>query len=230
MNGSGASILLIEDEAPIRKFLRISLEAHGYRVQEVRLGETGIAYCAESPPDLVILDMGLPDIDGQTVIERIRDWSAVPIVVLSVRSDERQKVAALDAGANDYVTKPFGISELLARVRVLLRTQEKSKTESAIFEHGGLRIDLHERRTWVAGQEVRLTRKEFELLKLFVKQRGHVLTHQQILSAVWGQGRAAETQNLRVLVAALRQKLGEDPAQPHYLMTEPGVGYRFCPD
>lgn len=225
-----ARILVIEDEAPIRKFLRISLEAHGYKVLEARLGEVGLTTCAEESPDLVILDLGLPDIDGQTVISRLRDWTDVPIVVLSVRSDERQKVAALDAGANDYVTKPFGISELLARVRVVLRDRGKGVKESALFEHGGLRIDLHERRVWVDEHEVRLTRKEFELLKLFVKQHGHVLTHQQILTAVWGEDRGAETQNLRVLVAALRQKLGDDPSQPRYLVTEPGVGYRFCSD
>jgi len=230
MSDPVAKILVIEDEAPIRKFLRISLEAHGYRVLEARLGEVGLTICAEESPDLVILDLGLPDIDGQTVISRLRDWTDVPIVVLSVRSDERQKVAALDAGANDYVTKPFGISELLARIRVVLRDRGKGVTESALFEHGGLRIDLHERRVWVDEHEVRLTRKEFELLKLFVKQHGHVLTHQQILTAVWGEDRGAETQNLRVLVAALRQKLGDDPSQPRYLVTEPGVGYRFCSD
>ena len=230
MSDPVAKILVIEDEAPIRKFLRISLEAHGYRVLEARLGEVGLTTCAEESPDLVILDLGLPDVDGQTVISRLRDWTDVPIVVLSVRSDERQKVAALDAGANDYVTKPFGISELLARIRVVLRDRGKGVTESALFEHGGLRIDLHERRVWVDEHEVRLTRKEFELLKLFVKQHGHVLTHQQILTAVWGEDRGAETQNLRVLVAALRQKLGDDPSQPRYLVTEPGVGYRFCSD
>lgn len=230
MSDPVAKILVIEDEAPIRKFLRISLEAHGYRVLEARLGDAGLTTCAEESPDLVILDLGLPDVDGQTVISRLRDWTDVPIVVLSVRSDERQKVAALDAGANDYVTKPFGISELLARVRVVLRDRGKGVKESALFEHGGLRIDLHERRVWVDEQEIRLTRKEFELLKLFVKQHGHVLTHQQILTAVWGEDRGAETQNLRVLVAALRQKLGDDPSQPRYLVTEPGVGYRFCSD
>lgn len=230
MTGPVQKVLVIEDEAPIRKFLRISLEAHGYQVLEARLGEAGIASCAEDSPDLVILDLGLPDVDGQTVIARLRDWSDVPIVVLSVRSDERQKVAALDAGANDYVTKPFGISELLARVRVLLRDREKTKNESAQFEHGSLRIDLHKRRVWVDGREVRLTRKEFDLLKLFVKQRGRVLTHQQILAGVWGEDRGAETQNLRVLVAAVRQKLSDDPARPQYLVTEPGVGYRFCAD
>lgn len=230
MIDSAAKILVVEDEAPIRKFLRISLEAHGYKVLEARLGGVGLTTCAEESPDLVILDLGLPDIDGQTVISRLRDWTDVPIVVLSVRSDERQKVAALDAGANDYVTKPFGISELLARVRVVLRDRGKGVKESALFEHGGLRIGLHERRVWVDECEVRLTRKEFELLKLFVKQQGHVLTHQQILTAVWGEDRGAETQNLRVLVAALRQKLGDDPSRPRYLVTEPGVGYRFCSD
>lgn len=227
MNDNGGKILVIEDEAPIRKFLRISLEAHGYQVVEARLGEAGITSCAEDSPDLVILDLGLPDVDGQTVIARLRDWSEVPIVVLSVRSDERQKVAALDAGANDYVTKPFGISELLARVRASLRDRAKSRLDTALFEQDSLRVDLHERRVWVEGQEVHMTRKEYALLKLFVKQRGRVLTHQQILAAVWGEDRGAETQNLRVLVAALRQKLNDDPSRPRFVKTEPGVGYRF---
>lgn len=227
MSQASPSVVLIEDEAAIRKFLRISLEAHGYAVHEARLGEVGITLCAEKSPDLVILDMGLPDIDGQSVIARLRDWSQVPIVVLSVRSDERQKVAALDAGANDYVTKPFGVSELLARIRVLLRDREQGTADAAILSDGELRIDLRERRVWIAEREVRLTRKEFDLLKLFAKRRGRVLTHQQILNAVWGADRGAETQNLRVLVAALRQKLGDDPSRPRYLVTEPGVGYRF---
>ena len=222
-----AQIVLIEDEAAIRKFLRISLEANGYRVHEARTGEAGLSLCAELAPDLVILDLGLPDMDGQAVIRRLRAWSALPIVILSVRSDERQKVAALDAGANDYVTKPFGISEFLARVRVLLRHQGRDVTESVVHEEGELRVDLHEHRLWVAGNEVRLTNKEFDLLALFIRKRGHVLTHRQILDAVWGEDRGAETQNLRVLVAALRNKLGEDPARPRYIVTEPGVGYRF---
>jgi two-component system KDP operon response regulator KdpE len=222
------TIAVIEDDASIRRFLRISLEAHGYRVHESRTGEAGLALCAQLRPDLVILDLGLPDMDGQTVIQRLRDWTGVPIVILSVRSDERQKVAALDAGANDYVTKPFGISEFLARVRVLLRQRDRENDESFVFAEGDLKVDLHEHRLWVDGEEVRLTNKEFSLLSLFVKRRGHVLTHGQILDAVWGEERGAETQNLRVLVAALRQKLGDDPAQPRYIITEPGVGYRFC--
>ncbi len=221
-------IVLIEDEAAIRKFLRLSLEANGYHVHEARTGEAGLAVCVETTPDLVILDLGLPDMDGHAVIRRLRAWSAVPIVILSVRSDERQKVAALDAGANDYVTKPFGISEFLARIRVLLRNKGRDTVESVIHEVGDLRIDLHEHRLWVAGDEVRLTNKEFDLLGLLVRKRGHVLTHRQILDAVWGEERGVETQNLRVLVAALRHKLGEDPARPRYLATEPGVGYRFC--
>ena len=221
------TIVVIEDEAAIRKFLRISLEAHGYRVEEARLGADGILLCTRNVPDLVILDLGLPDMDGKNVIARLRDWSRVPIVVLSVRSDEQQKVAALDAGANDFVTKPFGISELLARLRVLLRNRDLPNREEAVYSAGGLRVDLGGRRVFLAGQETHLTPKEFNLLRVLVRNRGSVLTHQQLLTAVWGPDGVAETQNLRVLVAALRHKLGEDPSSPRYVVTEPGVGYRF---
>ncbi len=228
MNQGGPAVLLIEDDASIRKFLRISLEANGYQVHEARLGEVGLRMCAELGPALVILDLGLPDIEGQAVITRLREWSEVPVIVLSVRSDERQKVAVLDAGANDYVTKPFGISELLARLRVLLRGCGQSEADTAVLSEGGLRMDLLSRRVWIEDSEVHLSRKEYELLRLFVQNRGRVLTHQQILAAVWGVERGAETQNLRVLVAALRQKLGDEPTRPRFLITEPGVGYRFA--
>lgn len=228
MNQGGPAVLLIEDDASIRKFLRISLEANGYQVHEARLGEVGLRMCAELGPALVILDLGLPDIEGQAVITRLREWSEVPVIVLSVRSDERQKVAVLDAGANDYVTKPFGISELLARLRVLLRGGGQSEADTAVLSAGGLRMDLLRRRVWIEDSEVHLSRKEYELLRLFVQNRGRVLTHQQILAAVWGVERGAETQNLRVLVAALRQKLGDEPSRPRFLITEPGVGYRFA--
>jgi two-component system KDP operon response regulator KdpE len=221
------TIVIIEDEEPIRKFLRISLEARGYRVHESRSGETGLNLCAEKNPDLVILDLGLPDMDGLRIIERLRGWTDTPVLVLSVRADERQKVLALDAGANDYMTKPFGISELLARVRALLRKPVQAGDTSPVRSFGGLRVDLNERRLWVDGREVRLTRKEFELLGLLCARPDHLFTHQQILDAVWGRERGAETQNLRVLVAALREKLDDDPATPRYILTEPGVGYRF---
>jgi len=227
MSSPGHSILLVEDDASIRRFLRISLEAHGFRVHEARRGSEGLALCAELVPDLVVLDLGLPDIDGQVLIPRLRDWVSVPIIVLSVRSEEREKVAALDAGANDYVTKPFGISELLARVRALLRDRTDGATQEPVYSVDGLRVDLPGRQVWVEGREVRLSRKEYELLRLFVTSPGRVLTHQQILSRVWPSGRGAGTQHLRVLVGALRQKLGDDPTRPRFIATEQGVGYRF---
>lgn len=223
----GTVILLIEDEAHIRQFLRISLEAHGYTVLEARSGEDGLALAGERQPQLAILDLGLPDIDGQQVIKRLREWSAVPILVLSVRNDENEKVRALDAGANDYITKPAGISELMARVRVLLRTSVPDNSECAVFEHMGLRIDLSRREVRLNGEAVRVTRKEYELLRLLARNAGRVLTHQAVLRELWGPCFTNETHYLRVLVSGLRQKLGDDPADPHYIVTEQGVGYRL---
>ena len=222
-----SSILLIEDEAHIRSFLRISLEAHGYVVFETRSGEAGLALAGEMQPQLVILDLGLPDLDGQQVIKRFREWSEVPILVLSVRNDENEKVRALDAGANDYITKPAGISELMARVRVLLRTRESQDSDSTVYERKGLRIDLPRREVRLDGKPVRVTRKEYELLRLLVRAAGRVLTHQHLLRELWGPGFTNETHYLRVLVSGLRQKLGDDPADPHYIVTEQGVGYRL---
>lgn len=221
-------ILLVEDEAQIRKFLRISLEAHGFTVLEARLAGDGLKLCAEEKPDLVILDLGLPDMDGQDFIARLREWSMMPIIVLSVRSDEAEKVEALDAGANDYVTKPFGISELMARIRAVLRMRgdEKGQDES-VFETGDLRVDLATRTVTVGNKMVQLSRKEYELLKLFVNNPGQVLTHQQIMRMIWGPSREEETHHLRVLVGHLRQKLGDSPARPCYILTEQGVGYRL---
>lgn len=221
-------ILLVEDEAQIRKFLRISLEAHGLAVVEARLAGDGLKMCAEEKPDLIILDLGLPDMDGQKFIVRLREWSRKPIIVLSVRSDEAEKVAALDAGANDYVTKPFGISELMARIRVLLRMQgNENNHEESIFETGDLRVDLAVRSVKVAGKLVQLSRKEYDLLKLFVNNPDQVLTHQQIMRKIWGPDREDETHHLRVLVGHLRQKLDDNPARPRYIYTEQGVGYRL---
>lgn len=227
MNSGEASILLIEDEAPIRRFLRIALEAHGYTVHEARSGEQGLMLAGSAEPQLVILDLGLPDMDGQDVIARIREWSEVPVLVLSVRGEEREKVKALDGGANDYVTKPAGISELMARVRVLLRKREPDDAESAIYERNGLRIDLSRREVRRDGSAVRVTRKEYELLRLLVRSAGRVLMHQHLLLELWGPGFTSETHYLRVLVSGLRQKLGDDPADPHYIVTEQGVGYRL---
>lgn len=222
------TILLVEDEAQIRKFLRISLEAHHYTVLEARLGEEGLALCSSGQPHLVILDLGLPDLDGQQFIARLREWSNVPIIVLSVRADETQKVAALDAGANDYVTKPFGISELMARVRVVLRDARQLSAPRSEFESQGLRIDLARREVSVDGEPLHLTKKEYELLRLLVASPGQVLTHQQILRTVWGPAQQDETHYLRVLVGQLRNKLGDDPAHPRFIITVQGVGYRLA--
>jgi two-component system KDP operon response regulator KdpE len=227
MSESQAAVLVIEDEAHIRSFLRISLEAHGYRVVEARTGEDGLSLAGQNPPQLVIVDLGLPDMDGQEVIERLREWSEVPILVLSVRGDEKEKVRALDSGANDYVTKPAAISELMARVRVLLRKREPDEAEGALYERNGLRIDLSRREVHKDGVAVHVTRKEYQLLRLLVRSAGRVLTHQCLLREVWGPGFTRETHYLRVLVSGLRQKLGDDPADPHYIVTEQGVGYRL---
>lgn len=221
------SILLIEDEAQIKKFLRISLEAHQYHVLEARLGEQGLAILLDQQVDLVILDLGLPDMDGQEVIKTIRKWSQIPIIVLSVRSNEAEKVQALDAGANDYMTKPFGISELMARVRALLRISDHPTTAGSKRELGELEIDLAEYQVRLDGQLIHLSRKEFELLRLLTNQPGHILTHRYLTQAIWGENFADETHYLRVLVRQLRHKLGEEPAQPRFIETLQGVGYRF---
>lgn len=228
MSGKSGKILIVEDDAQIRKFLRISLEAHGYTTTESRLGNEGVERCAAVRPDLVVLDLGLPDLDGQVVIERLRAWSSVPIIVLSVRSSEEEKVAALDAGANDYITKPFGISEFMARVRALLRRRENSASPPPVFETGGLRVDRALRRVNVDGEPVHLTKKEYELLDLLVAAGGRVLTHQYILGAIWGEEHRTQTHHLRVLVQQLRQKLGDEPTNPRFIVTVQGVGYRLA--
>lgn len=222
-----ATILLIEDEAQIKKFLRISLEAHHYQVIEARLGEQGLAMLVEQQVDLVILDLGLPDMDGQDVIKALRKWSQIPIIVLSVRSSEEEKVQALDAGANDYVTKPFGISELMARVRGLLRINDNTVTSTSKRELNGLYIDLAEYQVKLDNQLIHLSRKEFELLRLLTEQPGHIVTHRYLTQAIWGESFVDETHYLRVLVRQLRHKLGEEPLQPRFIETVQGVGYRF---
>jgi two-component system KDP operon response regulator KdpE len=222
-----ATILLIEDEAQIKKFLRISLEAHQYQVLEARLGEQGLAILVEQQVDLVILDLGLPDMDGQEVIKALRKWSQVPIIVLSVRSSEEEKVQALDAGANDYVTKPFGISELMARVRGLLRINDTPVFSNSKRELNGLFIDLAEYQVKLDNQLIHLSRKEFELLRLLTEQPGHIVTHRYLTQAIWGESFVDETHYLRVLVRQLRHKLGEEPVQPRFIETVQGVGYRF---
>jgi two-component system KDP operon response regulator KdpE len=227
MPDPAAKILVIDDEPQIRKFLRISLNAHGYAVVEAARGEDGIRQCATERPDLVVLDLGLPDLDGQQVIARIREWSTVPILVLSVRAGEDEKVRALNNGAYDYVTKPFGIAELIARVRVGLRAHAADEITPSTVRVGPLVIDLPARTVTRDGVPVKLSKKEFEILRLLVVNAGRVLTHQYLLREVWGPAQAAETHYLRIYVGHLRQKLDDSPDDPRYIVTEPGVGYRF---
>jgi two-component system, OmpR family, KDP operon response regulator KdpE len=219
------SVLVIDDEPPIRRLLRTSLAAHDYRVSEAETGRAALALLARDKPDLVILDLGLPDLDGIEVLRRIRAHSKVPVVVLSSRGDEAAKVEALELGADDYVTKPFGLAELLARLRAALRHGFHEKGEEPVFESGDLMVDLVRRRVTVGGAEVKLSPTEFAMLQLLVVHAGKVLTHQQILREIWGN--SADVQYLRVYVRQLRRKLELDPALPRHILTEPGVGYRL---
>lgn len=221
-------ILVIEDEPPLVKFLRVTLEQE-YNVIDVSTGEAGVRHAAYDRPDLIILDLGLPDIDGIEVTKRVREWSSVPIVVVSARGKEQDKVVALDAGADDYVTKPFGVGELTARVRVALRhaAAAKKDTGDPVFESGDLKVDLAKREVMVRGKQVHLTPNEFRLLAVLVKHAGMVLTHRQLLKEVWGPGSGQENHYLRVYMNQLRQKIEADPARPRHLVTELGVGYRL---
>ncbi|HCF6436158.1 TPA: response regulator [Pseudomonas aeruginosa] len=221
------SILLIDDEPQIRKFLRISLNAQGYRVLEAGTGEEGLAQAALNRPDLVVLDLGLPDRDGQDILRDLREWSQVPVLVLSVRASEGEKVLALDGGANDYVTKPFGIQEFLARVRVLLRQAAQGESPEAAVAVGPLQVDFAYRWVTLEGAEVALTRKEYAVLAALARHLGRVVTQQQLLKDIWGPTHVEDTHYLRVVVGHLRQKLGDDPASPRFLVTEAGVGYRL---
>lgn len=220
-----ARVLVIDDEPQIRRFLRISLAANGYAVAEAETAAEGVAAAAAEPPDLVVLDLGLPDRDGQEVISEIRAASPVPIIVLSVRADEFDKVEALDRGATDYVVKPFGIAELMARVRAALRT--RAPKEAEVLTIGGLAVDLGRRVVSRDGAEIHLSKKEWELLALFARNPDHVLTHRQILKEVWGPAHIHDTAYLRVYVNQLRQKLEPDPSAPVLLVNAPGVGYRL---
>ncbi|MDX2138242.1 MAG: response regulator [Chloroflexota bacterium] len=222
----GAQILVIDDEVQIRRFLRISLEANGYRVHEAVAGQEGIARTAQLRPDVVILDLGLPDMDGLDVLRHLREWTQTPVIILSVRDDDRDKVAALDAGADDYLTKPFSTDELLARIRVALR-HAQPEAQEPIFRRGDLNVDLSRRLVTLRGETVKLTPTEYALLRLMIQHAGKVLTHGQILRAVWGPEYMGETHYLRVYFAQLRQKLEDNPALPKLLITEPGVGYRL---
>lgn len=221
-------ILVIEDEQPIRRFLHASLTGAGYRIAEASTGEQGLRLATEHPPDLVILDLGLPTIDGQDVLKRLREWLTAPIIILSARDQEQQKVEALDSGADDYVTKPFGTGELLARLRTALRHANRIEPESSTVTLGDLRIDLAARLVYRAGAEVHLTPIEYKLLVTLLKHSGKVLTHRFLLREVWGPQDTQETHYLRVFVAGLRRKLEADPARPRYILTEQGVGYRMA--
>jgi two-component system KDP operon response regulator KdpE len=223
-------ILLVEDELSLRKFLAASLASAGYGVDEAATGQQGLRHAAQQPPDLVILDLGLPDMDGQEVLRQLREWLAAPIIVLSARDQEQQKITALDNGADDYLTKPFSTQELLARIRVALRHSARTGVESAAstFELDELKVDFSARRIFVRGEEVHLTPNEYKLLTVMTRNAGKVLTHRQLLKEVWGPQRVDETHYLRVFMANLRRKLEAEPARPRYLLTEQGVGYRFA--
>ena len=221
------TILVIDDEAQIRKFLRISLIAQGYKVLEADNGREGLAQAALNKPDLLVLDLGLPDMDGQAVLRELREWSQVPVLVLSVRASESEKVLALDGGANDYVTKPFGIQEFLARVRALLRQAGGAEQAQARISSGALSVDFAYRRVTLDGAEVALTRKEYDVLALLARHLGRVVTQQQLLKDIWGPSHAEDSHYLRVVVGHLRQKLNDDPAAPRFIVTEAGVGYRL---
>ncbi|HSC82035.1 MAG TPA: response regulator [Pseudomonas sp.] len=227
MSSNPSTILVIDDEAQIRKFLRISLTAQGYKLLEGANGSEGLAQAALGKPDLVVLDLGLPDMDGQQVLRELREWSAVPVLVLSVRASEGEKVLALDGGANDYVTKPFGIQEFLARVRVLLRQGGAGEQQEALVSSGPLSVDFAYRRVSLDGVEVSLTRKEYAVLAMLARHLGRVVTQQQLLKDIWGPTHVEDSHYLRVVVGHLRQKLGDDPAAPRFILTEAGVGYRL---
>ncbi len=219
-------VLVIDDEVQIRRFLKISLEAGGYAVHEAGNGHEGIIIAAKTRPDLVILDLGLPDMDGVAVVRQLREWTHMPIIILSVRDADLDKVAALDAGADDYLTKPFSTEELLARLRVALR-HAQPEPDLRTFTAGDLHVDLTRRLVTIRGAPVKLTPTEYALLRLMVQHAGRVLTHRQILKEVWGPAYIDETHYLRVYFAQLRQKLETNPALPKLILTEPGVGYRL---
>ena len=223
-----ARVLVIDDEPQIRKFLDISLRAQGYQVLLAATGEQGLATLAMQGADLVILDIGLPDRDGHEVLKELRQWSQAPVIMLTVRAGEAEKVAALDAGANDYVTKPFGVQELMARVRALLRLHAAgAQSDLPVFDDGRLRVDLSRREVHLQGQPVMLTRKEYTLLALLLGHAGRVVTQPQLLKDVWGPTHQHDTHYLRILAGKLQLKLGDDAAMPLYIATEPGVGLRF---
>jgi two-component system KDP operon response regulator KdpE len=220
------TILIVDDEVQIRRLLEITLSANGYKISEAATGKEGLALAASLQPALIVLDLGLPDTDGYTVLKRLREWYQKPVIILSVRNAEEDIVKALDNGANDYLTKPFRTGELLARIRVAIR-QNQSIADSPVLEFGSLTIDLSKHLVHKNSELVKLTSTEFSLLALLAKNQGRVLTHQYILKEIWGMGYLEQTQYLRVFVAQLRKKIEDDPAKPRLLLTESGIGYRF---
>lgn len=221
-------VLVIEDEQPIRRFLKASLTNEGYRVVEASTGEEGLKLAVQQPPDLVVLDLGLPGMDGQEVLRQLREWLKAPILILSARDQEQQKIAALDGGADDYVTKPFGVGELLARMRTALRHANPVGAESSEIKIGDLRVDLAARLVFRGSNPIHFTPLEYKLLTTMLKNSGKVLTHRYLLREVWGPQDSQENHYLRVFVANLRRKLEDDPTQPRFILTEQGIGYRFA--
>jgi two-component system KDP operon response regulator KdpE len=226
MPEKGMRILIIDDEPQIRKLLRVSLGAHGYDIDEADTGKDGISRAAIFKPDLIILDLGLPDVDGKEVVQRVREWSEAPIIILTARDQEQEKIEALDAGADDYITKPFGVGELMARMRVSLRRAAHSEGEP-IITCGDLTLDLSQRRVTVGKREVKLTPTEYDIFKVLAQHAGKVLTHKQLLKAVWGNSYDDDTHYIHVFVGQLRRKIEDNPTQPRYILTESGVGYRL---
>ena len=224
---SDFNILVVDDEPQIRKFLDIALRAQGYGTLLAENGLKGLEIMASKGADLVILDLGLPDMDGLQVLQELRQWSATPVIVLSVRSGEEEKVALLDAGANDYVTKPFSVQELMARIRVILRSKPAQPQDSQLYDDGYLQVNVAQHTVQVQGEPVALTRKEFQLLALLIRHQGQILTQPQLLKELWGPTHQEDTHYLRILVAKLRAKLGDNALEPKYILTEPGVGLRF---
>ena len=226
METNGSRILIVDDESPIRKLLRVTLSGHGYEVGEAAGGLEGLQQAATYRPDLIILDLGLPDLEGIEVVKRLREWSNTPVIILSVREQEADKIAALDAGADDYVTKPFGMGELLARIRAALR-HAMGPEEEPVLNFDDFSIDLAHRRVSVNGNEVKLTPIEYDLLKNLALNAGKVITHKQLLTSVWGPSYKNDSHYLRVYIGQLRRKVEADPSHPRHIITEPGIGYRL---
>jgi len=226
MSEAGQRVLVVDDEAPIRRYLRAALNAQGFTIFESANGQEALSAVIANRPDIIILDLGLPDIDGIEVTRQLREWSQTPIIVLSVRESEQDKIAALDAGADDYLTKPFGTGELMARMRVVMRRQS-SKPDEPILQVDELKMDLSRRVVTIRDEEISLTPTEYDILRLLMQNAGRVITHHHLLRQVWGTAYESEMHILRVNISNLRRKIEPDPPRPHYLLTEPGVGYRL---